>query len=272
MNLQSGISNRWTQSCPRTGGVLHAKPTLTYPAALLKAFWGGRGFNPTLSSESFFRGQPYSSVSMIRAAYMSLEAGVAASELDREVARLRAGDPDALGALLARYQNRLYRYLLRIVRERGTAEDLFQQTWLRVVENIRRYDPRRSFEAWLFSVAHNLAIDHVRRVKPASLDELTEDGTPNFEGPAEGGPDALERALEQERAGLVITALEEQPAFYREVLSLRFEEEMKLDEIAMVLDVPLSTVKTRLRRGLERMRDSLVRRAPQGMWPEGTMQ
>jgi tRNA(Ile2) C34 agmatinyltransferase TiaS len=58
---------------------------------------------------------------MIRAAYMSLEAGVAASELDREVARLRAGDPDALGALLARYQNRLYRYLLRIVRERGTA-------------------------------------------------------------------------------------------------------------------------------------------------------
>jgi RNA polymerase sigma-70 factor (ECF subfamily) len=201
---------------------------------------------------------------------MSWEAPtVAPSELDRTVARLRSGDPDALGELLARYQNRLYRYLLRIVRERAAAEDLFQHTWLRVAENIRKYDPRRSFEAWLFSVAHNLAIDHLRRIKPASLDATTPEGEPFFAEPPAGGPDALDRALAEERAGLVLLALEEQPAVYREILCLRFEEEMKLEEIAAALDVPLSTVKTRLRRGLERMRESLVRRAPQGTWTEG---
>jgi len=96
--------------------------------------------------------------------------------LDAEVAQLRRGDLDALAALLARYQNRLYRYLLRLVREPATAEDLFQQTWLRVAERIRHYDSRRSFEAWLFAVARNLAIDHLRRVAPQSLDEENESG------------------------------------------------------------------------------------------------
>src|SRR6202167_1907050 len=90
---------------------------------------------------------------------------------DSDVAQLRRGDLDALAALLTRYQNRLYRYLLRMVRQPAEAEDLFQQTWLRVAEKIQQYDPRRSFEAWLFTLARNLAIDHLRRVRPESLDE-----------------------------------------------------------------------------------------------------
>jgi RNA polymerase sigma factor (sigma-70 family) len=61
--------------------------------------------------------------------------------------------------MISRYQHRLYRYLLRLVREPAAADDLFQQTWLRVMEKIGRYDARRNFESWLFSVAHNLAID-----------------------------------------------------------------------------------------------------------------
>jgi RNA polymerase sigma-70 factor, ECF subfamily len=67
--------------------------------------------------------------------------------VESEVARLRRGDLDALSAILAQYQNRLYRYLLRLVRNPAEAEDLFQQTWVRVAEKIRRYDPERSFEA-----------------------------------------------------------------------------------------------------------------------------
>src|SRR6202021_3232633 len=91
--------------------------------------------------------------------------------LDTEIAQLRRGDLDALSTLLTRYQNRLYRYLLRMVRQPAEAEDLFQQTWLRVAEKIQQYDPRRSFEAWLFTLARNLAIDHLRRVRPESLAE-----------------------------------------------------------------------------------------------------
>src|SRR5271170_4065852 len=96
------------------------------------------------------------------------EAGVG---LDTEIAQLRRGDLDALSTLLTRYQNRLYRYLLRMVRQPAEAEDLFQQTWLRVAEKIHSYDQRRNFDAWLFTLARNLAIDHLRRVRPQSLDE-----------------------------------------------------------------------------------------------------
>src|SRR5258708_32376668 len=103
---------------------------------------------------------------MGQTAVLHWEGGVG---LDSDVARLRQGDPQALEALLTRYQHRLYRYLLRLSREPALAEDLFQQTWRRVAEKIRRYDPNRSFEAWLFSVARNRAIDHVRRYRPGSL-------------------------------------------------------------------------------------------------------
>src|ERR1700693_5243922 len=105
---------------------------------------------------------------MISAAAMLPEGSVG---VEAEVAQLTRGDLDALEALLARYQNRLYRYLLRLVREPAEAEDLFQQTWVRVAEKIRQYDSKRNFEAWLFTVARNLAFDHLRRIRPESLDE-----------------------------------------------------------------------------------------------------
>jgi len=184
--------------------------------------------------------------------------------LEAEVAQLRRGNPDALGALLARYQNRLYRYLLRMVRETSTAEDLFQQTWLRVAQNIRRYDPGRSFEAWLFRVARNLAIDHLRRYRPESLDEPLPSGEARSAAVAAGGPGALDRILIGERKAELAAALVELPAIYREILSLRFEEEMKLEEMAEVLGTPLSTVKTRLRRALGMLREKMVPRVPEG--------
>lgn len=96
--------------------------------------------------------------------------------LDAEVSRLRGGDLDALSGLLARYQNRLYRYLLRMVRDTADADDLFQQTWMRVAEQIRKYNPSRNFDAWLFTLARHLAIDHLRRRRPESLDEPVSNG------------------------------------------------------------------------------------------------
>ena len=105
---------------------------------------------------------------MVGATALSLEGLVA---VDADVVRLRRGDLNALSELMTRYQNRLYRYLLRMVREPAEAEDLFQQTWLKVVEKVRSFDVNRNFDAWLFTLARNLAIDHLRRVRPQSLDE-----------------------------------------------------------------------------------------------------
>jgi RNA polymerase sigma-70 factor, ECF subfamily len=190
--------------------------------------------------------------------------------LDSDVARLRRGDLDALSALIARYQNRLYRYLLRLVRNEAEAEDLFQETWLRVADKIRGFDANRNFDAWLFTVARNLAIDHLRRVRPQSLDEPGPEGDPGStmaDRLASSERPAIDGILERERFGRVHRALDALPTVYREVLTLRFEEEMKIEDIAGVMGTPVSTVKSRLRRSLVQMRDYMEATQP-GVGPQ----
>jgi len=198
---------------------------------------------------------------MILAAAMNPEA---LSGAEDTIARLRRGDPDALTAMISRYQHRLYRYLLRLVREPAAADDLFQQTWLRVMEKIGRYDARRNFEAWLFSVAHNLAVDSWRGTRGESLDNAGDSGESRAARLRADEPDALERLLDFERGAILAACLHELPAIHREVLTLRFEEDMKLEEIAEVAGIPLATVKSRLRRALEGLRAAMQSRRPGG--------
>jgi RNA polymerase sigma-70 factor, ECF subfamily len=203
---------------------------------------------------------------MIGLLFMTWEASVS---LESEVAQLQRGDLNALSALLMRYQNRLYRYLLRIVHEQAEAEDLFQQTWVRVAERISQFDVRRKFEPWLFALARNLAIDHLRRVRPSSLDEPVGEAESDITAEdrlASNQRQVLDGILERERAGRLVSALKTLSVSDREILSLRFEEEMKLEEIAEVLAIPLPTVKSRLRRALDRMRQTLQRRYPGEDW------
>jgi RNA polymerase sigma-70 factor (ECF subfamily) len=201
----------------------------------------------------------------VSATALTLEGPVA---VDTDVARLRRGDLNALSELVARYQNRLYRYLLRIVGQPAEAEDLFQQTWLKVVEKIRSFDESRNFDAWLFTLARNLAIDHLRRIRPQSLDEpLANSG--HRETLADRIPSRdhapLDHALAAERRTRIDEAMVALAMIYREVLTLRFEDEMKIDEIARVTGVPVSTVKSRLRRSLEQLRCALEAQYP-GAW------
>jgi RNA polymerase sigma-70 factor (ECF subfamily) len=123
---------------------------------------------------------------------------------------------------------------------------LFQQTWLHVVRQIHRYDASRSFDTWLFAIAHNVAMDLLRRRTGEVLDDY----------PART-PDALDTLIAGERAANVAAAMEKLPAAYRETLTLRFEEGMKLEEIAAVTGAPLSTIKSRVQRGLEALRRML---------------
>ncbi len=195
---------------------------------------------------------------MIKVAFLSWEERVAPPEVSGDILALQKGDPEAFASLLGRYQNRLYRYLLRWVHEPASAEDLFQLTWMRILQHIRGFDERRNFEAWLFAVARNVAIDYLRRRRPASLEEPVGDDLTLSAALASGDPGPLEQVLRSEKLGLVRKALESQPPVYREILSLRFEEEMKLEQIAEVLSVPLGTVKTRLARALERLRSAFL--------------
>lgn len=161
-------------------------------------------------------------------------------------ARLRRRDPDLLATLIEQYQYRLFRYLLSLTSERHIAEDLFQETWLRVLERGRQYDSRFNFEAWLFGIARHLVIDHFRRRKSEALAELPEISS--------AGASPLALAMSQEESGRLSGALESLPATMREVLVLRFQEEMKLEEIAHITSAPVSTVKSRLYRALDSLR------------------
>lgn len=188
---------------------------------------------------------------MIVAALMNPET---LPDAEPAIARLRRGDTDAVGELLARYQHRLFRFLMRLVRDRAEAEDLFQQTWIRVMEKISRYDSRAGFDVWLLSVAHNLAIDHLRRQRGTSLDAPEEGGITPADRLAARGPNPLEQLLDSERGAILEAAILRLPVIHRVVVSLRFEEGMKLEEIADVAGVPLPTVKSRLHRALENLR------------------
>jgi RNA polymerase sigma-70 factor, ECF subfamily len=203
---------------------------------------------------------------MVGATALSLEGLVA---VDADVARLRRGDLDALAELIIRYQNRLYRYLLRIVSQPSEAEDLFQQTWLRVVEKIQSFDGSRNFDAWLFTLARNLAIDHLRRIRPQSLDEpLANRGHSETVADRISCKDhtPLDHTLAAERRTQISEAMMGLPMIYRDVLTLRFEDEMKVEEIARVTGVPVSTVKSRLRRSMEQLRYALEAQYPGAAW------
>ncbi len=174
------------------------------------------------------------------------------AEPPTQVARLRSGDPAAVAEVVAQYQQRLYRYFVRLVRDQASADDLFQQTWLQVVRHLHRYDSARSFDTWLFAIAHNAAMDLLRRRPSESLEDR------EF-ALAAPGQDALSAVLAGERAAILAAAMAGLPALYREALTLRFEEGMKLEEIAEVTGTPLSTVKSRVRRGLEAMKQRLCK-------------
>jgi len=178
-----------------------------------------------------------------------------------DAARLRRGDSAGLAGLMDRHQDRLFRYLLRLAGDEAVAEDLFQQTWLKVAERIGRYDRSRPFAPWLFAVGRNLALDHLRRKHPASLDEQ-----PEPEASATPDADPFARAVARQQGARLAATVSELGPLDREVLSMRFEEDLALPELADRLAVPLPTAKARLYRALARLRARLLARAPASEW------
>lgn len=171
---------------------------------------------------------------------------------------LRRRDPDLLDRLIEQYQRRLYRYLLFLTGNTALAEDLFQETWVRVLERGHQYNAKSKFESWLFAIARNLVIDISRRKKIASFEDL---GAPEpsqpFEPPDDRSPSPLQALVVREKEHAVQLSLLKIPAYYREVLLLRFQEELSLEEISTVLSTPISTVKSRLYRGLTVLKSAL---------------
>jgi RNA polymerase sigma-70 factor, ECF subfamily len=200
----------------------------------------------------------------VNAGVLSISAAQAAAQTQSENAAIARGlkrqDPELLDQLIEQYQHRLLRYLLFLTGKREVAEDLFQETWMRVLLRGAQYNGKARFDTWLFTIARNLVIDLSRKRTMASLEEMSEhneDDRP-FEITAEG-PSPLEQFQTRENSaevGEVLLTLE--PA-HREVLVLRFYEELSLEEIAAMTRAPLSTVKSRLYRGLASLKPELAK-------------
>jgi RNA polymerase sigma-70 factor (ECF subfamily) len=171
---------------------------------------------------------------------------------------LKRRDPELLDRLIVQYQFRLFRYLLHLTANRERAEDFFQETWLRVLERGHQYDGKWKFEAWLFAIARNLVLDWHRRKKPQSIDSIAgSEERDEFDVKDERAESPLEHVLQTEQRSGIQQSLERVPAVYREVLVLRFQEEMRLDEISRVTGAPISTVKSRLYRGLDALKTAM---------------
>jgi RNA polymerase sigma-70 factor (ECF subfamily) len=178
----------------------------------------------------------------------------------QQIARgLRERDIALLHALVGQYQYRLVRYLIYLLGKRDEVDDLVQETWVRVLERGRSYDGHSRFEPWLFTIARNLTIDHMRRRKTWSLvtdfdpdDGGEQDKAPR--SPASSDPSPFVLAARTEDAQRLAQSMETLDFIYREVLVLRFQEDLSLQEIATVVGAPVSTVASRIYRGLQTLR------------------
>lgn len=177
---------------------------------------------------------------------------------------LKQQDAELIDRLIEVYQHRLLRYLLFLTGRREVAEDLFQETWIRVLLRGAQYNGKARFDTWLFTIARNLVIDLSRKRTMASLDEMSEGEDDRPFEIAIDDPSPLEQFRSREDSAEVAEVLLKLEPSYREVLVLRFHEEMSLDEIAKMTKAPLSTVKSRLYRGLAALKPEMerLRRAP----------
>jgi RNA polymerase sigma-70 factor (ECF subfamily) len=184
---------------------------------------------------------------------------------DADVARLaQHGREAAFRELVRRYERPVFSLVFRMVRDSATAEDLAQDTFIKVLNHIDKYRPEFKFSSWLFKIANNVAIDHLRR---RHLDTISMDGSPNaataadVEATSFDVTDHSESALEVMEAKELGSAIEEaigalRPE-YRSCIMLRHVEGRSYEEIAATLDLPLGTVKTYIHRARHQLREAL---------------
>lgn len=177
--------------------------------------------------------------------------------------RAQRREPDALTRLVDAYAPRVFGLLYRLTGRRDVAEDLVQETFLRMVRNIEKYEHTGRFEPWLFRIAANLARDQararVRRGNEAPLDDDWTTGNPLAGGiPANPVEQPDNRLLRREQQAALEAGLRRLSPTEREILMLRFMGELSFRQIAEILKIPLGTALARAHRALKRLRGELT--------------
>jgi RNA polymerase sigma-70 factor, ECF subfamily len=181
------------------------------------------------------------------------------------VLQARSGHEAAYRELIRRYERPIFALLFRMVRDRELSEDLAQETFVKALNAIDSYRPEFKFSSWIFKIANNAAIDHLRR---RELDTLSLDGSPHAETPEAMQATALQIGARQETPLETVEAKELGTAIeaaigslrpeYRSCILLRHVEGRPYEEIAEILNLPLGTVKTYIHRARHELRHSLA--------------
>lgn len=167
-----------------------------------------------------------------------------------------AGRVGAFDTLYARHRERLYRFILRSVGNRATADDIFQETWSRAIAARARYRPEARFTTWLLQIAHNLLVDTFRRARPHAGAEETEAVMARQAIDEREQPEQALSHFEQQRR--LQRAIEQLPDDQRTSFLLRMEHELSLEDIAQVTGVGRETAKSRLRYAMTRIRELMA--------------
>jgi RNA polymerase sigma-70 factor (ECF subfamily) len=189
-----------------------------------------------------------------------------ASLSDQEVvSHARQGREPAYRELIRRYERPVFSLVFRMVRDRELAEDLTQETFVKALNAVESYRPEYKFSSWIFKIANNAAIDHLRR---RELDTLSLDGSPHAETPEAMQATALQIGARQESpldavearelGGAIEAAIGRLRPEYRSCILLRHVEGRAYEEIAEILDLPLGTVKTYIHRARNELRLALA--------------
>ena len=180
--------------------------------------------------------------------------------IKKRIKQVIKGDQDAFAEIVEIYSNSIYQLGYRMLGNRHEAEDIAQEAFIRAYVNIKSFNQDLKFSTWLFRIATNLCIDRIRKKKPdyyLDAEVSGTDGLTMYSQLASNSPipeQELESLELQESVQKEILKL---PEKYRSVIVLKYIEELSLNEISEILDLPLGTVKTRIHRGREALRQQL---------------
>ena len=184
-------------------------------------------------------------------------------------AEAAAGRQRAFRELLQRYERPVFSLIYRMVRDRALAEDLSQETFIRAFRSIGKYNPSYKFSSWIFKIAHNLTIDHLRkkRIDTISLQgsrhAMTEDAQARTQPVVESSDERPDAYVENIELGSEIeAAIGKLRPHYRTVTLLRHVEGYSYTEIAEIMDLPLGTVKTYIHRARLELKEALAHLRP----------
>ncbi|WEG12616.1 RNA polymerase sigma factor SigW [Pullulanibacillus sp. KACC 23026] len=175
---------------------------------------------------------------------------------------LRKGNQEAFRELVDLYKRQVYAICLRLVHLPTEAEDLAQEAFLRAYSNIDSYDIDKKFSTWLYRIATNISIDYLRKRRPSVYLDAEVPGTEGVTLQSQLSAEDLspdEEAVKSEERQDLYNAIESLPVKYRSAIILKYVDDLSLNEISEILELPVATVKTHIHRGREALRKRLVK-------------